>query len=199
MFVQVIKGRTGDIEGWLARGRLWNEELRPGAAGFLGSTAGAASDGTVFVIARFADEAAATANSDRPEQGSWWEETARLFDGDPSFRNSSDVSQLFGGGSDTATFVQIMEGTVADRAKAEAFETPELEAQLRAARPDLLGSIRVWFDGGSFVEAAYFTSEADARKGETSADFAGPQEDYMALFGDMTFTDLREPILAGPA
>lgn len=199
MFVQVIKGRTTSIEGWQARGQRWDQELRPGATGFLGSTVGCAEDGTFFIIARFADEAAAQANSNRPEQGAWWEETVKLLDGEPTFRNSTDVSLLHDGGSDDATFVQIMEGTVADRAKADAFETPELEAQLRSARPDLLGSTRVWFDDGTFVEAAYFTSEEAARKGEVSADFASAQQDYMALFGDITFTDLRNPHLAGPA
>ena len=67
--------------------------------------------------------------------------------------------------------------------------------QLRSARPDLLGGVRVWLDGGNYVEAAYFTSEADARKNEASAEFAGPQEEYAALFGDMTFTDLRDPLI----
>jgi hypothetical protein len=67
--------------------------------------------------------------------------------------------------------------------------------QLRAARPDLIGSHRVWFDGGAYVEVAYFTSEADARKGESSAEFDGAQQDYVDLFGEPTFIDLREPLL----
>ncbi len=199
MFVQVIKGRTTDAAALRARGEQWRDEVRPGAVGYLGGTFGVADDGTFLVIARFADEAAARASSDRPEQTAWWEETAKLIDGEATFRESSDTSTLFGGPSDEATFVQVMDGTVSDRAKAEAFETSEMEAQLRAARPDLLGSLRVWFDGGSYIEAAYFTSEEDARKGETSDEFAGPQEEYTALFGEMTFTDLRDPQHTGPA
>ena len=66
-----------------------------------------------------------------------------------------------------------MEGTVTDRAKAEALENDEMLAQLRAARPDLIGSVRMWLGGGAFVEAAYFTSEEAAREGETSAEFEG--------------------------
>jgi hypothetical protein len=58
--------------------------------------------------------------------------------------------------------------------------------------------VRVWLPGGAFVEAAYFTSEADARKGESSAEFSGPEEEFAALFGDMTFIDLRDPFLTGP-
>lgn len=195
MFVQVIKGRTSDSAGIQRQTERWRDEIRSGARGFLGSTIGVADDGTFVALARFSDEAAARENSERPEQAAWWEETSKYFDGEPTFRESSDVTTLFDGGSNDADFVQIMEGRAVDRAKVEAFETPELLAQLRAARPDLLGSLRVWLDGGAFVEAAYFTSEADARRGETSGDFEGPQEEFAELFGDMTFLDLREPWL----
>jgi hypothetical protein len=34
--------------------------------------------------------------------------------------------------------------------------------ELHAARPDLLGAVRVWLPDGAFVEAAHFTSEEDA-------------------------------------
>ena len=195
MFVQVIKGRTKDAAALESRGKVWQDEVRPGAAGYLGGTFGVADDGTFYVLARFADEAAARANESRPEQSAWYEGTAALFEGEPTYRESTDTTALFGGGSNDATFVQIMEGTVLDRAKADAFETPELEAQLKAARPDLLGALRVYFDGGAFVEAAYFTSEAAAREGEVSDDFAGPSEEFAALFGEMTYTDLRNPQL----
>jgi hypothetical protein len=195
MFVQVIKGRTTDPGGLTGQLERWRDDLKPGAAGFVGSTAGVADDGTFILFARFSDEAAAKANSERPEQDAWWQATAKYFDGEPSFRESSDVSTLFEGGSNQAGFVQVMEGTVVDRAKADALETPEMLDQLRAARPDLIGATRVWFDGGAFAEAAYFTSEEEARKGESSSAFSGPQEQYMALYGDMTFIDLRKPLL----
>ena len=198
MFVQVITGKTKDPAGVRRQDERWRAEVLPGAKGFLGSTVGVATDGTFFAFARFADEAAAKANSTRPEQSAWWNETAKYFEGEPTFRESSDVSTLFDGGSDSARFVQVMEGSIKDRAKAEALETSELMQQLRSARPDLLGSVRVWFAGGHFVEAAYFTSQEDARKGETSADFSGPQKQYMDLFGDMTFVDLPDPILTSP-
>ena len=198
MFVQVIKGRTNDPARLRSQNDRWREEVRPGAAGFRGSTGGIADDGTVIFFARFADEAAARANSNRAEQGAWWEETMGCFDGEPTFRESSDTRLLFDGGSDDAGFVQVMEGTAADRAKVDAFETSELMDQLRTARPDLIGGIRVWFEGGAFAELAYFTSEEAARQGESSNDFAGQQE-YMDLYTDMTFTDIREPILTPPA
>jgi hypothetical protein len=199
MFVQVIKGKTSDAAGLLRQNAAWVDTVRPGARGFLGSTFGLAEDGTCVVLARFADEAAARANSDRPEQGAWWKSTVPFFAGEPTFRESSDVATLFDGGSDKAGFVQVMEGTAHDRVKADEMETPELLAELRAARPDLLGSLRVWLPGGAYVEAAYFTSEAEARTGETSSEFSVAAADYSALFGEMEFTDLRELRFSGPA
>lgn len=195
MYAQVITGKTNDASSLRAELERWRDELKPGAIGFLGSTVGITDDGRLIAIARFSDEAAARANAARPEQDAWWQQTSKLFEGEPTFRESSDVDEIFDGACSDAGFVQIMEGTVADRAKAAAFETPEMLAQLRAARPDLLGSQRVWLDGGTFVEAAYFTSESDARSGESSDAFAGPQEEYTALFGEITFHDLRDPLL----
>jgi hypothetical protein len=190
MFVQVIKGKAKDSAALLAEGERWQEEVKPGATGYLGGTFGIADDGTFVVFARFEDEAAAQANSARPEQGAWFERASKVMDGEPTFRESSDVDTMFDGGSDDAGFVQVMEGTVKDRAKAQAFEQ-EMVDQLRAARPDLLGSVRAWFADDTYAEAAYFTSEDEARKNEASADFAGPAEEYASLFGDMTFTDLK--------
>ena len=195
MFVQVIQGRTTDPSGLRGQLERWRTEVKPGAVGFEGSTVGIADDGTFIVLARFTDAQAAKKNSDRPEQGSWWEETSKYFEGTPTFRESTDTSTLLDGGSNDAGFVQVMEGSVQDRAKAEAMETKEMLEQLRTARPDLIGSHRVWFEDGTYVEAAYFTSEAAARKGEQSADFTAPQQEYMELFGPLTFTDLPEPLL----
>jgi len=198
MFVQIINGRINDREALRRHDERWRKDVMPGARGFLGSTVGVGDDGSFVAFVRFSDEASARANSDRPEQGAWWSEFERMLDGAPTFRESNDIALLFDGGSDKAGFVQVMEGRVADRAKAEAFETPEMLAGLHAARPDLLGSIRAWLDDGKFVDVAYFTSENDARKGEQSEEFAGPSEQYLALFGDMAFTDLRDPILTSP-
>jgi hypothetical protein len=197
MFVQVIKGKTPDRAAVRRRHEVWRDEVKPGAVGFLGGTIGVADDGTVIALARFADEDSAKRNADRPEQDAWWEGTAALLDEAPTFRGSSDVEVIFDAGCEQAGFVQVMEGKAADRAKVEAMQTPELLDQLRAARPDLLGSIRVWYPDDSFVQAAYFTGEDAARRGETAAEFAGPRDDYAALFADMTYTDLREPMLVG--
>ena len=198
MFVQVINGRVKDAGEVRRQDVRWRAEVMPGARGFLGSTIGVTDDNRFVAFVRFSDESAARANSERAEQSAWWSEFEKCLDGTPTFRESSDIALLFDGGSDKAGFVQVMEGSVADRAQAEAFETPEMLDELRAARPDLIGSVRAWFAGGKFVDVAYFTNEADARKGEKSESFSGPSEQYLALFGDMNFTDLRDPILTSP-
>src|SRR4051812_4979717 len=111
MFVQVIKGHTSDPAGLRPQLQRGGGGLKPGAEGFEGSTVGIADDGTMIALARFSDPATAQRNSGRPEQGAWWEETAKFFDDAPTFRESTDTTPLFGGGSNDAGFVQVMEGT----------------------------------------------------------------------------------------
>ena len=194
MFVQVIEGKVRDAKGVRTQLDRWSTDLKPGAIGFLGSTGGIAEDGTMIAVVRFADADAAAKNGARPEQTAWWNEMMTFVDGTPTVRESTDTSILFEGGSDTAGFVQVMIGKVSDRTKAEVLETPELLEQLRKARPDLLGGQRVWFDGGEYVEVAYFSSEGDARTGETSPDFEAPHVDFEAVFGQPRYIDLRDPI-----
>jgi hypothetical protein len=199
MFVQVICGETTDAAGFRRQMERWDAELKPGAPGFLGSTGGVTDGGVAIAIVRFADEASARANSERPEQAAWWEETSKYWAHEPSFRESTEIEFELAGGSDDAGFVQVMEGHVSDPARLKAMETPEMVEQLRAARPDLIGTTRVWFADGSFVETAYFTNEAAARRGEVSAEFAeGPGEEYASLIGPMSFLDLSDPILLSP-
>ena len=199
MFVQVIQGRTSDREGLLRQLDRWQDEIRPGATGYLGTTAGVAEDGRVFVLARFESEDAARANSDRAEQGAWWNETAKYFEGEPAFQDFTDVDVTQGGGSNDAGFVQVMKGRVSDKERLRAMEA-EFMPQMAEMRPDVIGSVRGW-DGDEFTEAIYFTSEAEARKGEAAmADM--PQEaqegmaEFMGLFeGDVAYLDLTEPWL----
>ena len=176
MFVQIINGKTTNAAALLALGDKWQKDVRPGAIGYLGSTIGVAPDGRFIAIAQFTDEVAAKENGSRPEQDAWYQEFTKVVDGEPTFRESTDTSFLFDGPTEAAGFVQVMETNVTDRAKAEALESEEMLAQLRQARPDLLGGLRVWL-GNQAVEAAYFSSEADARKGEQSEEFSGMPED----------------------
>ncbi len=198
--IQVIQGRTNAGAELRRQFERWAEEVGPGATGYLGSTGGVADDGTFIALARFEDEDSARANSDRPEQGAWWDETAKYFDGDVTFRDCTDVDVTLGGGSDDAGFVQVMQGRVPDRERLQGLEE-EFLPRLTELRPDVIGSVRAW-DGDRFTEAIYFTSEAEAREGE-SATTSGDQrpedfEEYMSLMEDVTYIDLKAPLLLSP-
>ena len=193
MFVQVIQGKINDAD--LIRRQLdrWRQEIKPGAKGYLGATGGQTADGQHIAVVRFESEAAARANSDRPEQGAWFNEMRKGFDGEPTFRESSDTELLFDGGSNAAGFVQVMQGKAKDPAKFRAWGK-EHEDQLRKIRPDLIGGLDVWYPDGTFTSVAYFTSEAEARKNEKAMGEDPMMAEYMSqIDGEMTFLDITEP------
>ena len=197
MFVQIIRGRSSDAAGIKRQITKWDAEVRPGADGFLGGTTGVSDDGEVVILARFEDEEAAGANNERTEQGDWWAETEKLFDGDVTFANSTDVIPMLGGGSDDAGFVQVMEGTVLDRAAADAIEA-EMESAMKTQRPDLLGGLRMNHSDGRFTDASYFTSEAAAREGESKDmpdELAASFEKWQQALEIEKFIDLTDPLL----
>ena len=196
MFVQIIEGRTNDAKALAERGEAWQSDVGAGAVGFLGVTAGATADGKAITIARFESEEAARANSERPEQGAWWADTAKLYDGEPTFTESSDVTEWLGGGSNDAGFVQIMKTTGADRAKLEKMD--EQFSKFTELRPDLLGGVRIWTGKDTCVEVAYFTSEEEARKGEKAEmpdDLQKLMEGLGEAMGQVEYLDLTDPHL----
>ena len=182
MFIQVITGKVNDAEGLRRQGDRWEVELRPGAKGFLGTTSGITTDGRFIAIARFESAEAARANSERAEQGEWWAEMEKNLT-DVAFADSVDVKLILGGGSDEAGFVQVMRGRVTDPAKMAAFEarTGELEAAMRSFRPDILGETIAVHGDGTYTDAVYFRSEAEARAAEQLT----PPADVQALLGDL--------------
>jgi len=196
MFAQVIRGRVSSAEDLRRAAQRWEEDLRPGAAGFLGSTGGVTVDGDAILIARFEDRAAAEANGARPQQGAWWSKTEQIFDGEPSFEDSEDMELQFGGGSDDAGFLQVMEGQTSDRDGLSAFDA-QWNDRVREAGPDLLGAVRIWHDG-RFTEVAYFNSEAEARANEAGmADaLAEGFETFQGLMQVDRYLDISDPILS---
>ena len=174
----------------------WTRDLAPGATGWLGSTAGVTADGQGIAVVRFESEEAARANSERAEQGAWWAETEKLLE-DVQFSESSDVSQFLAGGSDDAGFVQIMKVAGVDRAKVEEGDR-QFEPVAAKLRPDLIGGVRVWTGPDSMIEANYFTSEDDARKGESEpppAEFAEGFAEFMEMMSKAEFVDFSDPYL----
>ena len=203
MFAQIIQGRTNDPAGMWNRSEEWDRTLKPGAEGFLGATAGVSDDGEVIVVARFESEEAARKNSDRPEQGEWWAETEKLFEGEAAFYDSSDVEVVWGGGSDEAGFVQVIQGRLPNEEMRARWRQAEADAEewMRENRPDVMGSVAVW-QGTNFTNLVYFTSEEEARAGEQRQPPEGSmdseQENWMENVEDIKYIDLKKPHFSSP-
>ncbi len=201
MFVQVIQGQVPDAGKVRAALDRWVEELAPGATGWLGSTAGVTDDGRFIALARFESEQAARRNSGRPEQDRWWAETSRLFSGQATFRDSSDVVVDVSGDPDEAGFVQVIQGRSSDPARARQL-MGEHGPEWAAFRPDIIGSVAVEHDGGAYTMALYFTSEEAAREGERKEpppELQAQMQEMDALsVGVPEFFDLRQPWLYSP-
>lgn len=201
MFVQVIQGRVTDPKEARAALDRWAQELAPGATGWLGTTAGVTDDGSFIAVARFASEDAARRNSDRPEQDQWWAETSKLFEGEATFRDSTDVDLDINGDPDSAGFVQVIQGRSGDPARARELMGQNSDAWA-AFRPDIIGSLGAAHDGGSYTAVLYFTSEAEAREGERKEpppELKQQMDEMGALeVGEPTYLDLRQPWLYSP-
>jgi hypothetical protein len=201
MFVQVIQGRVADPARVKAALDRWAEELAPGAEGWLGSTAGVTEDGRFIALARFESEAAARRNSDRPEQDRWWAETSRLFDGEATFTDSSEVDVDTNGDPAGATFVQAMQGRTSDPERARRLMSED-STDWSSFRPDMLGSVAAGHDGGAYTMMMWFTSEAEAREGERKdppPELKAQMEEMGALsVGEPEFFDLKDPWMYAP-
>ena len=166
MFVQVIEGTTRDPEALHRQLEVWERDLRPGAVGYLGSAGGVTASGACVLIARFESEEAARRNSDRPEQSAWWEATEACFDGPVTFHDTADVEIIGRVEPEGAGFMQVMDGHVTDRGRAHELEAVA-EDILAEVRPEILGTMTVFYDDDGYTQVAYFTSEDDARRGES--------------------------------
>jgi hypothetical protein len=198
MFAQVIQGKVSDPAAMRAATDRWLAELAPGADGWLGSTGGTTDDGRYIAVVRFESEEAARRNSDRPEQGQWWAETEKLFDGGARFQDSNDVNLDLHGDPDQAEFVQVMQGRGSDPERVKQLMAQDSD-KWAAFRPDMIGSVAVGHDGGGYTMVMYFTSEADAREGERKEvppELKANMDEMNRLsVGQPEFFDLKQPVL----
>jgi hypothetical protein len=201
MFVQVIRGQVSDPEHVRTAMERWTRELAPGAAGWLGSTAGVTDDGRCVAFARFESADAARRNSARPEQDAWWSDMSKAFTGKVTFIDSEDVVPDVRGDPDRAGFVQVMSGRATDPRRAREI-MDQTSGQFPDFRPEVLGSLNVLQDDGSFTMAIYFTSEQEAREGERKElppELAAQMEELNSLTaGPLEFLDLKDPWLYSP-
>ena len=201
MFAQVIQGKTSNPEELDAALNRWLQDLAPGASGWLGSTSGVTEDGRAIAVVRFESEEDARRNSNRPEQDQWWSETAKVFDGEATFRDSTDVSVEVQGDPDQAGFVQVMQGQSSDPERAKQLMDQDAD-KWNAFRPDVVGSVSIGHEGGSYTMVMYFTSEAEAREGETKEpppELQAQMEEMGKLsVGETEFFDLKRPVIVSP-
>jgi len=201
MFVQVIQGRTSNPQGLDAALNQWVQDLAPTATGWLGSTSGVTEDGRSIAVVRFESEDDARRNSDRPEQGQWWSETAKVFDGEATFRDSNDVTVDVQGDPDQAGFVQVMQGRSSDPERARQLMDQDAD-KWNAFRPDILGSVSVGHEDGGYTMVMYFTSEAEAREAERKElppELQAQMEEMGKLaVGETEFFDLKQPAIISP-
>ena len=197
MFVQVIQGKARDAAGLRKQWERWDQELKPAASGYLGSTGGVTGDGEFIALARFDSEEAARANSDRAEQTEWWKQTSQYLE-DPMFHDCTLVDLVNDGGSDEAGFVQVIQGKVTDVEKARELDRASA-SQMKEMRPDVIGGIVAWHpENGRFTNALYFTSEAEARAKEKESSSSPEFEEFMSQWqaissGEPKFLDITEP------
>ena len=126
---------------------------------------------------------------------------SKLFDGEPTFSESSDIDLDIVGDPGRAGFVQVMKGRGSDPKRARELMAQDSEAWA-AFRPDILGSLGIGHPGGAYTMAIYFTSEAAAREGETKEmpeNLKAQMEEMGSLMiGEPEFFDLKDPWMHAP-
>lgn len=195
MFIQIMQGkctRQEEMRGALDR---WRQECEPGAVGWLGGTYGFTEEDQFVAVVRFESKEAAAANSERKEQGEWWADAEKLFDGPVEFHNCNKVTMMLDGGSDEAGFVQVMRGKVTDTDRLASM-TEEMTNLLHKERPDIIGSTLAIEDDGTFTETVAFTDEAAARAGESKEMPAELREPWEGMVSDLSYLDLHHPWFA---
>ncbi|WP_199422508.1 hypothetical protein [Actinotalea solisilvae] len=201
MFVQIVQGKVRDPQAARAELDRWADELARTGVGLLGATAGVTADGQFINVARFESEEAARENNAQPAQAAWWAETAELFDGRPTFAESSDVTVDVVGDPDQAGFVQVIQERVTDTARARELMSQD-SGEWNAFRPDVLGSLSAAHDDGRWTTVIWFTSEAEARENEAKempeSMRAAMEEMASITEGEPTYLDLNEPWLLTP-
>jgi hypothetical protein len=200
MFIQVIQGQATNPGGIRAELDRWKAEVESGAEGWLGSTSGVTDDGQFIAVVRFASEELARRNSDRLEQGFWWNQASKHL-AEVAFHDSTRVHTYKDGGSDQAGFVQVIQGHSPDMERLDELGRA-MEQQLAEQAPHILGmTVAEHADRpGDFTQTVYFTSEEDARRfereqpAEADPNFA----ELSNLMTDLRYFDLRNPRLDSP-
>jgi hypothetical protein len=202
MFIRVIQGRATNPPGIRRDLGRWQRQLAVDADGWLGSTTGITEDGWSITVVRFASEAQARRNSDRPEQREWWRDAsqhlARIV-----VHDASKVHTYGEGGADEAGFVQVIQGHIDDLERMASLGRDQ-EKVLAGEAPHILGmTVAEHTDRpGDFTQIVYFTSEQDARQFQPEPLFEADepaQEERRSLMTNLRSFDLRDPQMLSPS
>jgi hypothetical protein len=202
MFIQVIQGRATNPPGIRRDLGRWQRQLATDADGWLGTTTGITEDGWSITAVRFASEAQARHNRDRPEQREWWRDASQHL-ARVVVHDAPKVHTYRDGGSDQAGFVQVIQGHTEDMERMASLGRDQEEILVRDA-PYVLGmTVAEHADRpGDFTQIMYFTSEQDARhlEQERSAEADEPaRRELLDLMTNLRSFDLRDPQLLSPS
>jgi hypothetical protein len=194
MFIRVIQGRATNPPGIRRDLGRWQRLLATDADGWLGTTAGITEDGWSITVVRFASEAQARRNSDRPEQREWWRDASQHL-ARVVVHDASEVHSYRQGDANEAGFVQVIQGHSGDRERMAILGRDQegilaVTVAEHADRP------------GDFTQILYFTSEQAARQFEPEppAETDEPaQEERRRLMTDLRCFDLRDPQMLSPS
>ena len=140
---------------------------------------------------------AARANSDRPEQGAWWSETEKYYDGASLLRGVVGCHRAHGRRVERRRVRPGDEGGGRRPRPRSTVSTTSFE-QLASVRPDLLGRPPCVDRRRSVRRAAYFTSEAEARAGEQKElpeEVQALMAEFQEIMANTEFIDLIDPEL----
>jgi hypothetical protein len=195
VFIQMVQGHCsrqdemrGLVDSWCS--------MMADRPGWLGGTYGFTDDDRFLGVVRFDSSAACKESAGSTEAAMMWAGAEALFDGSCEIHESEDVSMMLDGGSDSAGFVQVMLGRVADADRLRHLVSDEMTAMLHQARPEIVGATMAIEPDGRFVETIAFTDEASARQGEQLEMPTDVRDEISSAMAVVEYVDLHRPWFA---
>jgi hypothetical protein len=196
MFIQIVQGTCTSRREMRELTDAWCGDVAD-QEGWLGGTYGFTDDDRFVGVVRFTDGLACVRAANRPGASWYWARALELFDNSCEIHASDDITMMFTGGTDDASFVQVLQGRLRNAEKLRRLLTDQqMTTMLHEARPEILGATLAIEADGTFTETVSFTDEFLARRGES---IAMPEQVTAALHDaiiELEYLDLREPWFA---
>jgi hypothetical protein len=195
VFIQIMQARCTRQDEM----RQVIDEASAGLAdktGWLGGTFGFTDDGRFVGVVRFESEEACRELTGSETAKAWLERARELCDEPVEVHESGDVTMVLEGGSDSAGFVQVMRGRIADQDRFRHLSSDEMMTMLHEMRPEVIGATLAVEPDGTFTETVAFTDESSARRGEQNDMPAEVAADLGAAMADVEYLDLHKPWFA---